>query len=494
MFKPESWQSTTEYRTNLDLVLHRLSRNPKAYGTFQYSDIIDKMRSLSLDEAGLYIQKLYSDFGRPAKHQAQIIRSTILFSLLFNKTPAGTSLTSWVRNVLPRSPLFIALVGCGSPEDLPPLGSYYDLMNRLWQGDREKYSRNFLLPKGKNGKKPKKTIGTDGKLCEDGSIKTADIVQRIMDGEPATADNPEGVLQELFCILGIMPSLRLGLIDSGNLTVSGDGTAVVSHSTPFGHRPKSDPSGELRHYPDPDAGWGFDSSKKTWYFGETLYIIACTNKTFGIDLPLTMRFTEARRHDSINFLYSFDDFGRHSWGLSPKNICLDSAHDNIPAYRLPDHWDINALIDINGRTRSSENAPDDILLNKEGHPVCKCGREMCPWGNDPLKDAHKYRCPLKCGRIESCEHEKECSPGTYGRTVYIKNQGDLRFQTRIPRDSDEYKKIYNERTACERLNQRFLNDYKLQHLKIRGKDHFSFWTMVIGICIHLDARAKAASI
>mgnify|MGYP007070151845 FL=1 len=78
-------------------------------------------------------------------------------------------------------------------------------------------------------------------------------------------------------------------------------------------------------------------------------------------------------------------------------------------------------------------------------------------------------------------------------TVYIKNHGDLRFHPQIPRDSEEYKKIYSERTACERLNNRFLNDYCLQFLKIRGKDHFSFWTMLAGICIHLDARCKVSS-
>ena len=153
---------------------------------------------------------------------------------------------------------------------------------------------------------------------------------------------------------------------------------------------------------------------------------------------------------------------------------------------------MNALIDINGRAKSSENAPEDITFNKEGHPVCRAGHEMCPWGNDPVKDAHKYRCPWKCGRIKECPYAAECSPGNYGRTVYIKNKGDLRFQPRIPRDSQQYKDIYKERTACERVNDRVLNDYCLQSLKIRGRDHFSFWSMLIGICIHLDARYKVA--
>ncbi len=40
------------------------------------------------------------------------------------------------------------------------------------------------------------------------------------------------------------------------------------------------------------------------------------------------------------------------------------------------------------------------------------------------------------------------------------------------------------------MNNRVLNDYCLQHLKIWGKNHFSFRAMLIGICIHLDVRYK----
>jgi hypothetical protein len=62
--------------------------------------------------------------------------------------------------------------------------------------------------------------------------------------------------------------------------------------------------------------------------------------------------------------------------LSPTNMCLDSAHDNVPTYQLLEHWDINALIDINSRCRTSENAPKDISFDKKGHPLCRCGIEM----------------------------------------------------------------------------------------------------------------------
>ena len=500
MFKPESWQSHNEYRTIVNTYGRRLSRNNPKYSFNLYDEERQKLLNLNLDPLLEYIPRFYSQGGRPAEHQAQILRSLILFVLLFNKTKARTNLTLWVREILPKSIALTVLTGCTCPEDLPPLGSYYDFMNRLWMGPRDRYSRSALLPAGRNGKKPKKLIGADGKLEEPEdpcTVTTKDIVNDIMAGKPASG-NPEAALQKIFSILAILPSARLGLINLENLTLSGDGTAVVSHASPYGRHLSSCGKGCPyrkdcgRHYSDPDAEWGWDSDNKTWYFGHTLYMLCSRNNTLKVELPLLMKFTGARRHDSKNFLYAIDDFGRNAFGISPKNICLDSAHDNIPTYELLEHWDINALIDINGRAKSSENAPDDITFNKEGHPLCRAGHEMCPWGNDPVKDAHKYRCPLRCGCVSFCPYEAECSPGSYGRTAYIKNHADLRFHPRIPRDSDQYKIIYSERTACERVNDRVLNDYCLQHLKICGRDHFSFWTMIIDICIHLDARYKAA--
>lgn len=98
-----------------------------------------------------------------------------------------------------------------------------------------------------------------------------------------------------------------------------------------------------------------------------------------------MKFTDARRHDSKNFLYTIDDFGRHSFGLAPVNLCLDSAHDNLPTYELLEHWDINALIDINGRAKTSSNAPDDVTFDKKAIPYAKPDTKCVPGEIIPSK-------------------------------------------------------------------------------------------------------------
>ena len=299
MFKPELWQSHDEYRTIVNSLGKKLSRNNPRYQFDAYSKERQKLLSLNLDP---------------------------------------------LMDYLPNSISLACLCGFSSVEDLPPLGSYYDLMNRLWLNPREQYSRSALLPAGKNGKKPQKTIGSDGKLAEENpdTFSALHTVDLIRNGSPAS-ENPEAVLQEIFSLLAVFPSIRLGLIDADDLTVSGDGTAVVSHTSPNGrHLPSCSPSCPFRktcgrHYSAPDAGWGWDSDKKVWYFGHTLYMLSYRNDQEKVELPLMFKFTQARRHDSLNFLYAIDDFGRHSFGLSPKNICLDSAHDNLPTYELLEH-------------------------------------------------------------------------------------------------------------------------------------------------------------
>lgn len=261
MFKPESWQSHNEYRTIVTTIGHRLSRNNPKYSFNEYDEERQKLLNLNLDPLLEYIPRFYSEGGRPAEHQAQILRSLILFVLLFNKTKAGTSLTSWVREVLPASISLTVLIGCPSTDELPPLGSYYDLMDRFWQGDRHVYSRSSLLPAGRNGKKPQKVIGSDGKLSEPqdtASTTTKDIVADIMDGKPVS-DNTQEALQKIFSILAVLPSLQAGLFDAADLTVSGDGTAVASHSSPYGRHLSSCERSYLfrstcgRHYSNSDA-------------------------------------------------------------------------------------------------------------------------------------------------------------------------------------------------------------------------------------------------
>ena len=104
-----------------------------------------RLKSLNLDAAGVFMFPLYSSTGRPALNQPQILRSFILWFLLFRQGLVKLSLTEWVEK-LKGDELYSNLIGCSSGSS-PPLGSYYDFIDRLWAAPlSDWYSRNKTFP------------------------------------------------------------------------------------------------------------------------------------------------------------------------------------------------------------------------------------------------------------------------------------------------------------------------------------------------------------
>lgn len=99
MFKPELWQSHDEYRTIITTIGRRLSRNNPKYSFNEYDAERQKLLNLNLDPLLDYIPGFYSQSGRPAKHQAQILRSLILLScFLIKPKPAQALLYGYVKS------------------------------------------------------------------------------------------------------------------------------------------------------------------------------------------------------------------------------------------------------------------------------------------------------------------------------------------------------------------------------------------------------------
>lgn len=89
-----------------------------------------KLRLFNTDRAMAFLEPLYSHTGRPALNQPQIVRSFVLFFFLLSMGLTPPSLTAWVAR-LKQDRVLAALIGCPL-SSLPPLGSYFDFMDRLW--------------------------------------------------------------------------------------------------------------------------------------------------------------------------------------------------------------------------------------------------------------------------------------------------------------------------------------------------------------------------
>lgn len=486
----KSWRSHSEYQKFLISTLSYLYKTiPEQIQKLESS--ISKLYCLDLDVLEEILKPYYSNIGRPATLQPEIFRS---FSLMFFKKE--TSITRWIETI--KSDVLLATcIGC-TKDNVPSLGAHYDFISRLWlsdlSSDRKNLKKTYYYKKkpskakspGKNNKLPNKRPG---------------VVKRITDFFQAGRSfslRAERLLQKIFSLVAVGPSFNLGLIESDNLTLAGDGTCVHCKSSYFGSKVCNCRQNGIydckcpRRLSDIDATWGWDSAENRWFYGYTLYTLSAYNKRYKIDLPVYLRFVEARRHDSVTGVVALAEFRELFPQFPVSNYVLDSANDNYPTYELCSNWNINPLIDLNPKNNGNSKYPSSLSITEKGVPICIGNHEMVYDGYEKIRSRHKWRCPLAMNKIDSCNCTEQCSPSPYGRVIHTKPSWDIRLFTPIPRGSKQWKKIYKTRTCSERINNRILNDYKIHSVKVHGKKRYSFMTMIASINIHLDARIKVS--
>jgi hypothetical protein len=162
--------------------------------------------------------------------------------------------------------------------------------------------------------------------------------------------------------------------------------------------------------------------------------------------------------------------------------------DNSATYKMLANHSASPVIALNNRGLKNDDA--DVLphgikgFDSNGVPVCSKDLPMEYWGRSGSK-GFKYRCPLAVHNgVADCQCK--CSDSPYGRTIYIKPPDDPRLNTPIPRGSKQWHRIYNKRTAAERVNKRVGIDYKLFCTDCRSSNHRAFRTFCACVNIHAD--------
>lgn len=469
-----SWPSHAAYQQQAADSLSVIARtNP--HSLLAYEDAISKLYILNLDPMKLILSPLYSTNGCPAKNQPEIFRSIVLMNHL------KYSLNEWIK-WLPNVP--VLQIACGFRGKLPGVASYYDFINRIIKLDEK--------PRVKRKKrKPKKKYGK-GKMPPKHPGMVQKLVDRILDGRRFNR-RPERLLQEIFARVCVQPSIDLGLVPT-TVSVSGDGTCVKTGASPYGRRTCECKENGVykcdcpRKFSDPNATWGWDSHNERYFYGYTGYFMSTYNRADKLDLPLYLRFVDAKRHDSISAVVALAELRDLYPSLTVDTFISDSASDNYATYQLLDAWNINAVIALNDKNSGNAKYPKSLSLTEKGGPLCPGGREMIYRGFCSDRCRIKWRCPRVCGKCEPCVACESCSPSAYGRVIYTKPDWDLRLFTRIPRGSLQFKLKMKERTAAERVNNRILNHYGLENSKVRGKKKISFFATVAAFNVHLDAQ------
>ena len=199
-----------------------------------------------------------------------------------------------------------------------------------------------------------------------------------------------------------------------------------------------------------DQKTGETKVKKTTYFGYRYHLLGDVN----YELPIEYTVTEASKGERKQFMKHIDMLPDEYVGKID-TASADKGYDDVKLIRyLIDHR-IKPVIDIRNQWKgdtTKQYKDTNIVYTYKGEvSYVDDNGELIPMkylGYDKIKNTLRYQ---------------------YRNNVYsIDISYDERVFTPIARDSKKWKRIYNKRTALERINGRLDRDFNLENNKVRG--------------------------
>ncbi|MBI1929234.1 transposase [Candidatus Poribacteria bacterium] len=449
--------------------------------------------------------------GRRPYDPITMLRALLLMVLLKVET-----FSKWADQ-LKHHPRLARIAGF-SPGNVPVAGTFYLFVDRLEDGPYQKPCEHRVKPsrwrKGrhrrnlKNEKQQRQHDATQNAAAHDSQSRA--LKDPLIAAHPQP--RPRDLMQRLEDVLipcAIIPSAQRGLLGNlSQLTVAGDGSALPSGANGNG-KPTGDcrqqgifPCDHSRTYTDPDADWGYDSYRACYYFGHTFYQHVVS--TQGHDLPLHVGIGPASETDLTRSLKSLDRLRKalreHDLPWQIRHGVYDAGHDGMGSYEYLDSGGITPIIAINPRAKEAP-APCGTAerVNAEGIPICPAGVVMRRHTvshkphrityNGPVKrPTHRNGEHLWLAHTNECPHGVLCQPDTkMGPIVTINTDDDPRLYPPIPRTSDRFEQLMNQRSGCERSNSIKKQTYHLGHRVCRSATHFLVRLSLVSIVEHAKA-------
>lgn len=492
----------------------------------RYREAAAALWELDLEPARAVLQGCYSPNPRGGKPRDPIV---VLRSLLLMVLVVQTSINKWARD-LAGSRVLRVLAGLPDDGGRPGVGTFYDFLARLHDGPSRKTCEHQERPseaerrrsRTPRAKPPKAPNPESEPASEGGKRKKKRRKKKAKDPvtAPANADavteklvaelqastalaNPNDILERLGVILrtvAVQGSLARGLLgDPAKLSVGGDGSPLRAGASRYGKRTCDHPKHERcdcpRIYEDPDARVGWDSHRKTYYYGHHFYEISAS--AGGHDLPLAIHLAPGNASDYTQSLLTLDrlykSLGTLAESVRIAHFIADRGHDAEPIYRYCLGHGTIPVIPLRGEAPATHPARPDLKLSPRGVPTCQADVEMAPWGS---AGAHRkvFICPVKAGTLERCplappeQPDWVCRPDQkWGPSVAVNAALNPRLCPPIPRNSPQFQELMNLRSGTERSNSVKKEAFKLEAARHRRA---SFWL----IRLHLIAVLQHARV
>ena len=201
------------------------------------------------------------------------------------------------------------------------------------------------------------------------------------------------------------------------------------------------------YYKDPKTGES--KVKKTTYFGYRYHLLADVN----YELPIEYTITKASKTER-------EQLKEHIKMLDIEKVekiatlSADKGYDGEDVITFLQSKGIKPIIDIRNhwREETKQYKDTDLIYTYDGKvSIVEDNGDIVPLkylGYDKVKNTLRYQ---------------------YKNKVYsIDINYDKRIFTEVARDSKKWHKLYNKRTALERINGRMDRDFNLENHKVRG--------------------------
>jgi hypothetical protein len=169
-----------------------------------------------------------------------------------------------------------------------------------------------------------------------------------------------------------------------------------------------------------------------------------------------------------------------------KTLAYDKAADSEDVHELLSEEGITPLIQIRSmwqtepeRMLPGHDGASNVVYDEAGTIYCydkvsepPVRHKMAYIGHEPQRKTLKYRCPAQHEGWE-CPMSAVCNAGkSYGKTVRVDREVDLRRFPALPRATKKFERMYKGRTSVERVNARLKVFWGVDDGNIRGARRF----------------------
>jgi hypothetical protein len=238
------------------------------------------------------------------------------------------------------------------------------------------------------------------------------------------------------------------------------------------------PSGGRKEYKD-DAG---KVTKVVEWFGFKLHLVVDVKHEVVLSYEVTD--TKAGDGETLPAILS------QAQGNLPeeriKTLAYDKAADSEDVHKLLCDEAITPLIPMRSlwkeepeRMLPGHDGASNVVYDEAGTLSCydkvsepPVRHKMAYIGHEPERKTLKYRCPAKHEGWE-CPMSSVCNAGkSYGKTVRVDREIDLRRFPALPRATKKFERMYKGRTSVERVNARLKVFWGVDDGNLRGARRF----------------------